>query len=132
MPRDPLIGLVGKPSSGKSTTLNRQATYVSRRGIHIDLVPYSLTDASSKVGKFYPFHPQVPLTHKDQATSRVCLHSISLFSNITLPVSRLSTLNVPSATYKFHACVPGMACRSGASRTTARAWRERERCQLSC
>ncbi|KAI9678007.1 MAG: hypothetical protein M1817_005951 [Caeruleum heppii] len=33
MPRDPLIGLVGKPSSGKSTTLN------------------SLTDASSKVGK---------------------------------------------------------------------------------
>lgn len=23
MPRDPLIGLVGKPSSGKSTTLNR-------------------------------------------------------------------------------------------------------------
>lgn len=32
MPRDPLIGLVGKPSSGKSTTLN------------------SLTDATSKVG----------------------------------------------------------------------------------
>ncbi|EEH22030.1 hypothetical protein PABG_04241 [Paracoccidioides brasiliensis Pb03] len=34
MPGDPLIGLVGKPSSGKSTTLN------------------SLTDASSKVGMF--------------------------------------------------------------------------------
>ncbi|EWC44244.1 putative GTP-binding protein [Drechslerella stenobrocha 248] len=36
MPRDPLIALVGKPSSGKSSTLN------------------SLTDASSKVGN-YPF-----------------------------------------------------------------------------
>ncbi|KAJ5054316.1 uncharacterized protein L3040_000592 [Drepanopeziza brunnea f. sp. 'multigermtubi'] len=36
MPRDPLIGLVGKPSSGKSTTLN------------------SLTDSSAKVGNF-PF-----------------------------------------------------------------------------
>ncbi|KAI9819685.1 MAG: hypothetical protein M1832_003919 [Thelocarpon impressellum] len=36
MGRDPLIGLVGKPSSGKSTTLN------------------SLTDASAKVGKKFP------------------------------------------------------------------------------
>jgi len=36
MPRDPLIGLVGKPSSGKSTTLN------------------SLTDTTAKVGNF-PF-----------------------------------------------------------------------------
>ncbi|ANZ74712.1 BA75_00985T0 [Komagataella pastoris] len=36
MPRDPLIGIVGKPSSGKSTTLN------------------SLTDADAKVGAF-PF-----------------------------------------------------------------------------
>lgn len=35
MPRDPLIGLVGKPSAGKSSTMN------------------SLTDASSKVGMLH-------------------------------------------------------------------------------
>ncbi|KAI4251255.1 MAG: hypothetical protein LQ352_004966 [Teloschistes flavicans] len=33
MPRDPLIGLVGKPSSGKSTTLNRFTTIDPQRAI---------------------------------------------------------------------------------------------------
>lgn len=32
MPRDPLIGLVGKPSSGKSTTLNRYQSLRRRMG----------------------------------------------------------------------------------------------------
>ena len=53
MPRDPLIGLVGKPSSGKSTTLNRYATLSShaRRFSNSFSIKSSLTDASSKVGK---------------------------------------------------------------------------------
>ncbi|ETI20533.1 hypothetical protein G647_08570 [Cladophialophora carrionii CBS 160.54] len=33
MPRDPLIGLVGKPSSGKSTTLNRFTTIDPQRAV---------------------------------------------------------------------------------------------------
>lgn len=51
MPRDPLIGLVGKPSSGKSTTLNRFVTLErpdSKYSSHSSF--RSLTDASSKVG----------------------------------------------------------------------------------
>ena len=34
MPRDPLIGLVGKPSSGKSTTLNSLTDTIAKVGAH--------------------------------------------------------------------------------------------------
>ena len=52
MPRDPLIGLVGKPSSGKSTTLNRFVKSLPPVGDpDTDMDYSSLTDASSKVGK---------------------------------------------------------------------------------
>ena len=52
MPRDPLIGLVGKPSSGKSTTLN------------------SLTDTTAKVGAPHEsvFDPSLLLIVYLQAT----------------------------------------------------------------
>lgn len=59
MPRDPLIGLVGKPSSGKSTTLNRcDTTIVCKIRLRILTGP-SLTDASSKVGQFSPNQPSL-------------------------------------------------------------------------
>ncbi|EZF30480.1 hypothetical protein H101_05884 [Trichophyton interdigitale H6] len=52
MPRDPLIGLVGKPSSGKSTTLNRYQSLQRKQWDQRKVL--LLTDASSKVGNF-PF-----------------------------------------------------------------------------
>jgi len=48
MPRDPLIGLVGKPSSGKSTTLNRYTFH------SILQFPSPLTTAPSKASPTQP------------------------------------------------------------------------------
>ena len=39
MPRDPLIGLVGKPSSGKSTTLNRYVCFTKLQRIYSSPAP---------------------------------------------------------------------------------------------
>ncbi|EME50336.1 hypothetical protein DOTSEDRAFT_145132 [Dothistroma septosporum NZE10] len=60
MPRDPLIGLVGKPSSGKSTTLN------------------SLTDTTAKVGNF-------PFTTIDPNRAIGYLHIECACSRTSLP-----------------------------------------------
>ncbi|KAK3673504.1 hypothetical protein LTR78_006738 [Recurvomyces mirabilis] len=60
MPRDPLIALVGKPSSGKSTTLN------------------SLTDTTAKVGNF-------PFTTIDPNRAIGYLHIPCACSRPTLP-----------------------------------------------
>ncbi|KAK6440552.1 hypothetical protein LTR95_003219 [Oleoguttula sp. CCFEE 5521] len=60
MPRDPLIALVGKPSSGKSTTLN------------------SLTDTTAKVGNF-------PFTTIDPNRAVGYLHIPCACSRTTLP-----------------------------------------------
>ena len=62
MPRDPLIGLVGKPSSGKSTTLNRYGILISliEDFSNSFSIKSSLTDASSKVGKSTVILGQIP------------------------------------------------------------------------
>ena len=66
MPRDPLIGLVGKPSSGKSTTLN------------------SLTDATSKVGKsIFPFQLDDLTSLRELSVSpRAQHHYLQLFYSL--------------------------------------------------
>ncbi|CAG8191798.1 unnamed protein product [Penicillium salamii] len=68
MPRDPLIGLVGKPSSGKSTTLN------------------SLTDATSKVGEKLPVC--VATAPKRPALSKTAQTELTLCSFTTIDPQR--------------------------------------------
>ncbi|KAK3052280.1 hypothetical protein LTR09_006490 [Extremus antarcticus] len=70
MPRDPLIALVGKPSSGKSSTLN------------------SLTDTTAKVGNF-------PFTTIDPNRAVGYLHIPCACSRTTLPGNTPSSPSEP-------------------------------------
>ncbi|KAI5369296.1 Putative GTP binding domain, P-loop containing nucleoside triphosphate hydrolase [Septoria linicola] len=71
MPRDPLIGLVGKPSSGKSTTLN------------------SLTDTTAKVGNF-------PFTTIDPNRAVGYLHIQCACSRTSIPGNAPSSPDQPT------------------------------------
>ncbi|KAK5124613.1 hypothetical protein LTR85_001326 [Meristemomyces frigidus] len=87
MPRDPLIALVGKPSSGKSTTLN------------------SLTDTTAKVGNF-------PFTTIDPNRAVGYLHIPCACSRPTLPGNTPASPSDPPPLQAR--CKPNYgACQSG-------------------
>lgn len=88
MPRDPLIGLVGKPSSGKSTTLNSLTDATSKVGTCFDIPQSLLTTLITASFRKLPVSITSPCFRKASTTA---LSIIDIENHLTLEASQQST-----------------------------------------